>query len=140
MIKSAQSILVVEDSDDDFEATTRAFRKTSLRNPVIRAESGDEALTLLCSQGMRPGLILLDLNLPGISGNSVLERIKSDSQLKKIPVIVLTTSTDERDIEQCYSLGANTYIQKPVDLQGFFAAIQRLQEYWFEIAVLPKEE
>ena len=136
----AQTILIVEDSEDDYEATMRAFRRTNLKNPIQRAASGEEALDKLRNGESRPGLVLLDLNMPGLDGRRILAILKSDPVLRKIPVVVLTTSSDERDIEECYALGANTYIQKPVDLDGLFAAVQRLKEYWFEIALLPKED
>ena len=138
--RDTQAILIVEDSEDDFEATLRAFKKTNLRNPIRWASSGQEALDILNGTSAKPGLILLDLNMPGLDGRKTLEIIKSNPALRKIPVVILTTSNDERDIEGCYALGANTYVQKPVDLDGLFAAIQRLKEYWFEIAVLPVEE
>ena len=83
-------------------------------------------------------MILLDLNLPGTDGRDVLAEIKRDEHLKLIPVVVLTTSSDERDIEKCYQAGANSYMKKPVDLGGFVSAIQRLKDYWFEIVILPK--
>ena len=135
-----QTILIVEDSEDDYEATMRAFKRTNLKNPIQRAASGTEALSILREGDVHPGLILLDLNMPGIDGRRSLAIIKSDPVMRKIPVVVLTTSSDERDVEECYTLGANTYIQKPVDLDGLFAAIQRLKEYWFEIALLPRED
>ena len=121
-------ILVVEDSDTDYEATLRAFRNSNLANPVQRCEDGEDALDYLFQKNQysdtskfpRPYLILLDLNLPGTDGREVLEEIKRDTELKTIPVIVLTTSSDEKDIENCYQAGANSYIQKPVDLRGFF--------------------
>src|SRR5205085_1085086 len=87
----------------------------------------------------KPGLILLDLNMPGLDGRRILEIIKRHECLKKIPIVILTTSDDERDIQSCYTLGANTYIQKPVDFDGLILAIKQLKEYWFEIALLPKE-
>lgn len=136
--RETQPILIVEDSEDDFEATIRAFKRANLKNPVHWASSGYEALELLENMP-RPGLILLDLNMPGLDGRKTLEMIKSNDTWRKIPVVILTTSDDERDIEGCYALGANTYVQKPVDLDGLFAAIQRLKEYWFEIAILPLE-
>lgn len=136
---NAQSILIVEDSEDDFDATRRAFGKANLRNPIARAESGEAALSYLNSAPQHPGLILLDLNMPGLDGRQTLRIIKENDTLKQIPVVVLTTSDDERDISACYELGANTYIQKPVDFDGLIAAIRRLKEYWFEIALLPKE-
>ncbi len=141
-------ILIVEDSDIDYETTIRAFKKSSMANPVQRCEDGEEALDYLYHRNQfsdkdkspRPDLILLDLNLPGTDGREVLEEIKKDPKLKTIPVIVLTTSSDDKDIEKCYQAGANSYIHKPVDLQGFFEAIQRLKDFWFEVAILPKNE
>jgi len=140
--RQTQSILIVEDSEDDYEATIRAFKKTNLHNPVHWCKSGQEALDFLKAAGENsmPGLILLDLNMPGMDGRKTLELIKQDVKLKWIPVIVLTTSGDERDIDACYQIGANTYVQKPVNFDGLIEAIKRLKEYWFEIALLPKEE
>jgi len=136
----SQPILIVEDSPDDFEATKRAFTKANLRNRIHRAESGEEALSFLRDEANpRPGIILLDLNMPGLDGRKTLEIIKQTRALQSIPVVILTTSNDERDVEACYKLGANTYIQKPVDFDGLIAAIRRLKEYWFEIAILPKD-
>jgi len=143
-----QTILVVEDSDDDFFATARAFKKAGLANPVQRCTNGDQALDYLYRRGEyadpskspAPGLVLLDLNLPGTDGREVLRRLKLDPVLHKLPIIVLTTSSAEQDIQRCYDYGANSYVQKPVDLQGFVLAMTRLKEYWFEVAVLPKGE
>jgi CheY-like chemotaxis protein len=141
-----QAILVVEDSPEDFEATMRVLRRSGLANPIYRCCDGDEALEFLFQRDRyrdpaiapRPSVILLDLNLPGTDGREVLTEIKKDDRLKLIPVIVLTTSGDERDIEKCYLAGANSYVKKPVDLGGFVSAIQRLKDYWFEIVILPK--
>ncbi len=141
-----QPILLVEDSPEDYEATVRAFNRSGLKNPIIRCEDGDEALDYLFRRGRhadaqespRPGVILLDLNLPGTDGREVLQEIKRHEQLRQIPVIVLTTSTDERDVDACYQAGANSYIQKPVDIDGFIRAIERLNGYWFEVVVLPR--
>lgn len=142
-----QTILLVEDSDDDFLATTRAFKKSCLHNPVQRCSNGDQALDYLYRRGEfsplnsapRPGIILLDLNLPGTDGRDVLRVIKSDPKLHQIPVIVLTTSDAEQDIARCYEAGANSYVKKPVDLANFFEAMARLKEYWFEVAILPRD-
>jgi CheY-like chemotaxis protein len=136
----------VEDSPEDFETTERAFRRAGLKNPIFRCADGDEALDFLHRRGRyadpakapRPGVVLLDLNLPGTDGREVLTEIKSDPDLKQIPVIVLTTSRDDRDVEVCYRCGANSYIQKPVDIDGFMKAIERLNDYWFEVVILPR--
>lgn len=145
--RHSQTILIVEDNDDDYFATVRAFKKVELGNPVQRCTNGDQALDYLFQRGEfaeagkapRPGIILLDLNLPGTDGRQVLRTVKADASLRKIPVIVLTTSRARQDIERCYADGANSYIQKPVDMAGFVNAISRLKEYWFEVALLPKE-
>ena len=139
-------ILLVEDSDEDYEATIRAFKRSQFANPINRCADGDDALDYLHHRGKysqlekapRPSVILLDLNLPGTDGRDVLTEIKSDENLKSIPVIVLTTSSDRRDIESCYRAGANSYVQKPVDLDGFMRAIQRLKDFWFHVVLLPK--
>ena len=138
-----QPILLVEDSPEDFETTQRAFRRSGLKNPILRCADGDEALDFLLRRGKhteapRPGVVLLDLNLPGTDGREVLNEIKAHPDLKQIPVIVLTTSSDDRDVSACYKAGANSYIQKPVDLEGFMRAIERLNDYWFEVVILPK--
>jgi CheY-like chemotaxis protein len=83
-------------------------------------------------------VVLLDLNLPGTDGREVLNEIKSHPDLRQIPVIVLTTSSDDRDVSACYKAGANSYVQKPVDLDGFMRAIERLNDYWFEVVILPR--
>ena len=145
---SAQTILVVEDSDDDFLATARALKKAGLANPVQRCTNGDQALDYLfrrseyadAGRSPKPGLVLLDLNLPGTDGREVLRVIKLDPVLRKVPVVVLTTSSADQDIQRCYDYGANSYVQKPVDLQGFVQAMTRLKEYWFEVAILPRDE
>ncbi|MFK5922803.1 MAG: response regulator [Verrucomicrobiota bacterium] len=86
----------------------------------------------------RPALILLDLNMPGTDGREVLAILKQDEVMKKIPVLVLITSTDERDIRKCYEAGANSYVQKPVNRDGFMDAVQRLTDFWFQLALIPK--
>lgn len=145
-ISKTQLLLLVEDSEDDYEATTRAFKKANLHNPVVWCQSGQDALDFLRKEGKHqnntndsPGLVLLDLNMPGMDGRKTLQLIKNDANLKKIPVIILTTSSDERDVDACYRMGANTYVQKPVSFEGLIEAIRRLKEYWFEIALLPKD-
>ncbi len=141
-----QIILIVEDNDDDYFATVRAFKKTNLINPIQRCTNGDQALDYLFQRGEfsapgkapRPSIIMLDLNLPGADGRDVLHIIKHEPGLMKIPVIVLTTSNAEQDIERCYAAGANSYVHKPVDFEGFIQAIARLSDYWLNVSVLPK--
>ncbi len=147
-----QTILIVEDSDDDYFATARALKKAGLSNPLRRCINGDQALDYMYRRGEfsespdlpepapKPGIILLDLNLPGTDGREVLRVLKHDPVLHKIPVIVLTTSGAEQDIQRCYDAGANSYVQKPVDMHGFVVAMTRLKEYWFEVAILPRSD
>lgn len=146
-VGETQTILIVDDSDDDYDATMRALQKhDNLKNPLYRCEDGRAALDYLFQRNgyaaagaaPRPGLILLDLNMPGIDGRKVLAEIKGHSSLRSIPVVVMTHSEDDRDIKSCYEMGANTYIKKPLNWTGFFEAMQRLKEYWFEIAILPR--
>ncbi len=146
-VTTIQTILIIDDSDDDYDATVRALVKgTNLKNPIHRCEDGKESLDYLFRRGRysgpeaapRPGIILLDLNMPGIDGRKVLDEIKNDPGLRSIPTIVMTNSDDERDINACYDMGANTYVRKPLNWANFLEAMSRLKEYWFEIAVLPK--
>ena len=148
MKNQTQAILIVEDNDDDYESTYDALTENgNLINPIYRCKNGKEALDFLYHEGHYhdpktsplPGLVLLDLNMPGIDGRAVLSRMRQDPELHRIPVIVFTTSGDPMDINACYDAGANSYIQKPVNLEKLIEAIQRLREYWFEICVLPKE-
>lgn len=142
---STQPLLAVEDSDEDFEAFGRMLQKASIPNPIYRCTDGDEALDFLYHTGQyvdsvtapRPGIILLDLNLPGTDGRQVLEQIKQDKDLKSIPVVVFTTSSNPKDIEVCYQYGVNGYILKPIDIKQLMRTIQVLIDYWFEAVVLP---
>lgn len=140
---SLPTILLVEDSVDDYDAAVRSFKAAHLDNPVHWCNTGKDALDYLKHEGAHaavralPALVLLDLNMPGIDGRKVLEIAKGDPGLKKIPIVVLTTSADERDVAQCYERGASTYIQKPVDFDGLIAAVSRIKDYWFGIALLP---
>ncbi len=145
-MNESETILIVEDSDDDFYATMRAFKKANFANPVQRCINGEQALDYLFQRGEfsapgkapRPSFILLDLNLPGADGRSVLHTIKTEPDFMKTPVIILTTSNAEHDIEWCYAAGANSYVQKPVDFEGFVQAIASLTEYWINVSILPK--
>ena len=138
-------ILLVEDNPDDVEITLRAFRKVHVASRVHVVRDGQEALDLLFRKGehsdraevAKPDLILLDLNLPKVNGPEVLEKIRASDELSTMPVIVLTVSEREEDIQRSYELGANTYITKPVDFAKFVHATEILGEYWMVIARLP---
>lgn len=140
-----QPLLVVEDSDEDFEAFGRMIRRASIANPIYRCVDGDDALDFLYHTGdyidsanaPRPSIILLDLNLPGTDGREVLEQIKQDDDLKIIPVVVFTTSSNSRDIEACYRRGVNGYIVKPIDINRLMRSVQIFIDYWFEAVILP---
>jgi len=143
MVKT--KILIVEDSPEDYETTRRAFERVGLKDVLHHCEDGEDARDYLYRRGNYqylqgqpyPQLILLDLNLPGTDGREVLAEIKTNETLKIIPTVALTTSTDVRDVQLCYRYGVNSYIHKPVDLEGFMRAIQRLKEYWFDAVVFP---
>jgi CheY-like chemotaxis protein len=140
-------LLIVEDSNEDFEAFQRYLNQYSLAIPVYRCINGDQALAFLYHTGSytdpetspRPGLILLDLNLPGTDGREVLQRIKQDENLKTLPVVIFTTSNNPKDIEACYRQGVNSYVIKPMDFKLLKRSIQTLLSYWFEITMLPFE-
>jgi two-component system response regulator len=138
MIQKERTILLVEDNDDDVELTRRAFARGNLINELIVVRDGQEALDYLFATGANadrdaaslPHLVLLDLNLPKINGLEVLRRIRSAETTKRLPVVVLTTSKEEKDIFGSYDLGANSYVRKPVDFAQFTEAVQQLGLYW----------
>lgn len=135
-------ILLVEDSPTDADLTIRALREGSMQNEIHHVRDGVEAIEFLRKQGgfggsPRPDLILLDLNLPKFDGRDVLREIRGDAELKTIPVIVLTTSSEERDVLESYGLHSNAYIVKPVDLDRFFQAVKSIDHFWFDVATLP---
>lgn len=144
MTPSLKPVLVVEDSTEDFTALGRAFRKHALQNPVFRCEDGDQALEYLLGYGARPNwpaslpaIILLDLNMPGTDGRTVLGTLKHDPRLNQIPVIVFTTSSNAKDIEECYRLGANSYMTKPVDYPALEEKVRLIVRYWLDSNELP---
>jgi len=135
-------ILLVEDSPDDEVLTIRALKKNKLLNKVFVAHDGAEALAFLFGDDASraeclPELILLDLNLPKINGLDVLRRIRADERTKLLPVVILTTSDEERDRVESYQLGANSYIRKPVDFEQFSHAVQQLGIYWLVLNLGP---
>jgi two-component system response regulator len=131
-------ILLVEDNPDDVILTLRAFNKSKINNKVITAVDGEEALDYLFCKGKFegrnpfdfPAVILLDLKLPKIDGFEVLKAIRDNEITKLLPVVILTTSKEEQDVISGYSLGANSYIQKPVEFEKFFESVQTLGLYW----------
>ena len=131
-----QTILIVDDNEDDCEALVRAFKKIGLDNPVSMRQSGSAALEFL-KQAEKPALILLDLNMPGMDGHKVLQMIKEDASLRHIPVIIWSTSSNEKDVETCYRMGANAYMQKPIVYETLLESAKNFKEYWFETARLP---
>lgn len=134
-------LLLVEDNPDDEELTLLAFEQSAIANEVVVAHDGVEALDYLFSTGMyadrnpslMPALILLDLQLPRINGLEVLQRLRADPRTKLVPVVILTTSNEQQDLINSYSLGCNSYIRKPVDYDQFITAVQQLGMYWLLI-------
>lgn len=129
---------------EDFTALGRAFRKHALQNPVLRCEDGDQALTYLQGYGKAvgwpatlPAIVLLDLNLPGTDGRAVLGALKKDPLLNSIPVIIFSTSSNVRDIEDCYRLGANSYLTKPIEYAALEEKIRLTITYWLGASELP---
>jgi CheY-like chemotaxis protein len=138
-------ILLVEDNPGDVRLTREALKDAKVLNEVYVAQDGVEAMQFLHREGKfsntpTPDMILLDLNLPRKDGREVLAEIKQDSKLKRIPVVVLTTSKADEDIIRTYNLHANAYITKPVDLNRFIEIIHTLEEFWFSIVKLPPKE
>jgi len=138
-------ILLVEDNAGDVRLTQEVLKTSKVRNNLIIAKNGQEALHCLRREGKyadspRPYLILLDLNLPVMDGREVLEKIKDDQDLKRIPVVILTTSKAEEDILRTYNLHANCYVTKPVDLDQFIQVVKSLEDFWLAIVKLPNHK
>lgn len=138
-------ILLVEDNAGDVRLTQEVLKDSKVRNNLAVATNGEEALQRLRKQGkfkdsVRPDLILLDLNLPIKDGREVLAQIKADENLKRIPVVVLTTSKAEEDILKTYNLHANCYVTKPVDLDQFVNVVRSLEDFWLAIVKLPNHK
>lgn len=142
------TILMADDDEDDREFAREAMSSCRLANDLRFVEDGEELLEYLGRRGRyaapdsapRPGVILLDLNMPRIDGREALREIKSDADLKQIPVVVLTTSRAEEDIFRSYNLGANSFITKPVTFTGLVEVMRDLGRYWFEIVELPHDD
>ncbi|MBE9007789.1 response regulator [Fortiea sp. LEGE XX443] len=143
--KLNKPLLVVEDSNEDFKMLQRLMQRMAVQNPIYRCTNGDEVLDFLYQEessqnpngASKPSVILLDLNLPGIDGRDLLERLKQDMSFKKIPIVIFTTSSNPKDIEFCYQKGANGYLVKPMDAQELQKTVQAFVEYWLERNTLP---
>jgi CheY-like chemotaxis protein len=143
--KKSVTILMADDDQDDCLLVSSAFEESRLVNDLRFVRDGEELMDYLYRRGQysdaltvpRPGLILLDLNMPRKDGREALKEIKSDEGLREIPIVVLTTSKDEEDVIRSYNLGANSYITKPVTFEGLVNVMKSLGKYWFEIVELP---
>ena len=138
-------ILLVEDNDDDVELTLRAFRKSDLVSTVTVVRDGVEALDYLLATGeyasrnpeVMPDLVLLDIKLPRVDGVQVLKRLRSHPRTKLIPIVILTSSAEPKDLLTCYTLGANSYVRKPIDFQQFTHALHQIGSYWLQTNQAP---
>lgn len=146
-MKTLPGILLVEDNEDDYEATMRCFKRIRFANPIIWKKTGTAALAFLEENSTLPndqqniiGLILLDINMPGIDGKQIVGFLKNDPRFKSLPIVILTTSSDPADVHKLYDLGVNTYIQKPLVFDGLAHAICTMNDYWFNVALLPHME
>lgn len=136
-------ILMADDDDDDYLLTKKALKESKLLNTLIRVGDGEELLDYLNNRGkfegsaVRPGVILLDLNMPRKDGREALKEIKADPKLRNIPIVIFTTSKAEEDIYKTYQLGSNSFITKPVTFENLISVMKTLGAYWFEIVELP---
>lgn len=137
-------ILLVEDNEGDIFLTKKAFSKAKIANTIDVAMDGEQALDMLRKQNghedlEHPDIIFLDINLPKIDGKQVLENIKNDPTLHRIPVVILTSSKAEQDVLKTYDLHANSYIVKPIDLEKFHGIVSAIENFWFTVVVLPPD-
>lgn len=139
-------VLIVEDSDEDFTVLTRVLSKLGITNPLLRCANGEECLELLrrgehyndqTVKMPNPAIILLDLNMHGVDGRSVLKEIKANPKLRTIPVTILTTSNDPKDIQDCYDRGANAYIVKPLDYMDLMTSMRTATDFWLHTTQIP---
>jgi two-component system, response regulator len=148
MTEASVEILLVEDNPNDAELTMHALKKAKFGNPLVHVKDGEEALDFVFCRGSfagrslddKPKVILLDLKLPKVDGLEVLRQIKGDERTRGIPVVVMTSSREERDVVESYQLGVNSYIVKPVDFQKFIDAVERLGFYWLLLNQPPRPD
>ena len=127
---SMRPIILVEDNPDDEELTIRALRRGNIDNQILVARNGEEALTMVLNANPLPTVVLLDLKLPKVDGLEVLRQLRANERTHTLPVVILTSSTEERDIIDSYSLGANSYVCKPVEIEKFTESVRQLGLYW----------
>ncbi len=145
MANALRPLLIVEDSDEDYDIALWVLRRLEFTRPVVRCTTGDDALEFLFQRGCyhgspRPALVVLDLNLPGADGRHVLSSVKADARVRTIPVVILSTSSNPRDVEECYHAGASSYLTKPVDFERIQEVWRTLVAYWFGAALLLGDE
>jgi len=134
-------ILLVDDNEGDILLTLEAFEESKVKTEISVVKNGKEALDFLFKRGAfadvkKPDLILLDINMPIFNGHEVLQRIKADIELKKIPVIMLTTSSNQKDINEAYENHCNSYVKKPLDIDEFLSAVLKIEEFWLQLTTL----
>ena len=129
-MNTSRSILLVEDNPDDEKLIIRALRRSSIANDIQVAHNGEEALNILFSNAPLPAVVLLDIKLPKIDGLEVLRRLRASDHTRLLPIVVLTSSSEERDIIDIYHLGANSYVRKPVEFDKFTEVVKQLGLYW----------
>lgn len=144
MMSSAQEVLLVDDNPADIALIQEALARSERHSKISSVADGEQAVAFLFRRGpyanqVRPNLVILDLNLPKKDGRAVLKEVKSDADLRKIPVIIFSSSQANDDIAKSYQLGANCYVSKPVNLKSYFATLQSIEEFWFGLASLPQE-
>lgn len=139
---SNNSLLIIEDNQDDFEAVSRALKSVGIDSDIEWYRNGREALSYIESLNKQkddsdlPHIILLDLNMPGLDGRKILEILKKNKEIRSIPVIIFSTSCDQRDIGHCYDNGANSYIQKPLNYEKLVEVCSSIKDYWFNTAII----
>jgi len=135
---SLRTIILVEDNPDDERLTIRALRRGNIANEIIVARNGEEALIMVLNANPLPSVVLLDLKLPKVDGLEVLRQIRANDRTQFLPIVVLTSSSEERDIIESYNLRANSYVRKPVEIEKFTEAVRQLGLYWALINELPE--